>query len=190
MNDFANSIREYILNIGLLGPILCCSIIIIESIVPIIPLSVFITLNYLFFGDAIGFILSWIFTIMGCCLSYSLFSKKLKKRFEKKILANDSVQKLMNVFDKLTFSQLVVIIAIPFTPAFAINIVAGLSKISFKKFLSAIMIGKISLVVFWGYIGTSLIESFKNPEILLYILIMLVGAYFISWYVGKKFNIK
>lgn len=96
----------------------------------------------------------------------------------------------MNVFDRLSFSQLVILIAIPFTPAFAVNIVAGLSKIKFKKYLAAIMIGKISLVIFWGYIGTGLIESFKNPTILLYIVIMLVGAYFASIYVGKRFNIK
>lgn len=190
MNDVVNNIKDFLLNGGILGPIICCTIIVLESVIPIVPLSVFITLNYIFFGETVGFVLSWFFTVLGCCLSYYIFSHKVKGWFEKKVTSKDSVQKLMNVFDRLSFSQLVIIIAIPFTPAFAVNIVAGLSKIKFKKYLAAIMIGKISLVLFWGYIGTGLIESFKNPLILLYIGIMLVVAYFLSIYVGKRFNIK
>ena len=95
----------------------------------------------------------------------------------------------MGIFDRLTFPQLVVLIAVPFTPAFAVNIVAGLSKVSFKKFLGAILIGKIFLITFWGYIGTSLIDSVKDPIILLKIGIMLLVAYLVSKFISKRYKI-
>ena len=55
--------------------------------------------------------------------------------------------------------------------------------------MSAIMIGKISLVLFWGFIGTSLIDSLKDPVILIKIIILVVGAYIISKIFSKKMKL-
>jgi len=55
-----------------------------------------------------------------------------------------------------------------------------------KKYLYSILIGKIFLVIFWGFIGTSLINSFKNPINLLYIAIMLLICFIISRLMNKK----
>jgi len=77
------------------------------------------------------------------------------------------------------------LIALPFTPAFLINIVCGLSKMEPKKFLLSILIGKISIVYFWGYVGTGLIESLQNPKIFLEIIIILLVAYAFSRVIQK-----
>ena len=61
---------------------------------------------------------------------------------------------------------------------------------SYKKFLGALLIGKAFLVYFWGFIGVSLIESIKNPEYLIRVLILLAIAYIISKIVSKKFKIE
>ena len=114
----------------------------------------------------------------------------LKKFFTKKIRKIEKFDNLMKKIDKISLSNLVLLIAIPFTPAFLINIAASLSEVKFKKFAIAILIGKVSLVFFWGFIGTSLIESLKNPRILIVILIMLVIAYILSKIATKKLNIE
>ena len=49
-------------------------IIILESIIPILPLALFIAVNTVVFGNLIGFIISWISTIIGCSISFFLFS--------------------------------------------------------------------------------------------------------------------
>ena len=76
----------------------------------------------------------------------------------------------------------------PFTPAFVVNIVAGLCKMDFKKYFIALVIGKISMVYFWGYVGKSLLESMTNPLILIKVVGMLVGAYVLSKVSAKIFN--
>ena len=190
MEQIVNDIVTFIKSSGLIGPILCCLFIIIESMIPILPLAVFIALNALFFGHLLGFFLSWFFTIIGCIISYHLCKNHLRKYYEKKLANDKNVKKFMNGFNKLSFSQLVILIGIPFAPAFLINIVAGLNNLDFKKFLSALIIGKISIVIFWGYIGTSFINSFKDPSILLKISLMLLIAYVISKFVAKKYNIQ
>jgi len=82
------------------------------------------------------------------------------------------------------------LIAIPFTPAFFINIAAGLSKMKYQKFLLALLIGKAIMVYFWGYVGTSLLESLTDVTILLRIAVLLIGVYLLSYFVEKKLNVK
>ena len=74
----------------------------------------------------------------------------------------------------------------PFTPAFMVNIAAGLVKMDFKKYLIGLIIGKISLVYFWGFIGTSFVDSFKNPIILIKIVILLILSYVVTVLVNIK----
>ncbi len=68
----SNFIDMVIASLGVYGPILGCLLIIVESIVPILPLCVFITMNFIAFGNILGFIVSWIFTLIGCNLSFWL----------------------------------------------------------------------------------------------------------------------
>lgn len=178
-------------HLGAWGPIAGSFLIIIESIIPILPLFVFITLNFLAFGKVLGFIISWVCTCIGCSISFFLFRRGFQTFFykhlkEKGLISEETMKKITS----LKFEQLVTIIALPFTPAFLINIACGLSKMSYKKYLTAILIGKIFIVYFWGFVGVGLIESIKNPKYLIEVGVMLLIAYIISKVVNKKLNIR
>lgn len=179
-------------NMGVFAPILACLLIIVESIFPVLPLAVFITINFYYMGSLIGFIVSWVLTCIGCYISYKLCRKVLKVHFDNMLDKKEhkKLKKLMKVINNLKFEQLAVIIAIPFTPAFLVNIAAGLSNMNGKKFISAIIIGKIFLVYFWGFVGTSLIESLEEPLVLLKILVLIIIAFAISRIVNKKYHIE
>ena len=88
----------------------------------------------------------------------------------------------------MSLPSLTVLIAIPFTPAFIINIAAGISNMELKKFFKAIVIGKIFMVYFWGFIGVGLIESIKSPIILIKVILMTLIAFVISKIVNDKLN--
>ena len=60
----------------------------------------------------------------------------------------------------------------------------------FKKFLIATIIGKISLVYYCGFVGTSILESFSNPVVLIKIIILLLFTYVLSKIVNKILKIK
>ena len=107
-----------------------------------------------------------------------------------KIKENPKLKKLVEIVENISFNNLVILIAIPFTPAFLVNIAAGICKIDTKKYLLALILGKISLVYFWGYIGVSLIESIKNPMILIRVCVVVLIMYLISLIFSKKLNLK
>lgn len=188
-DSFYNFIMDTIDALGVYGPILGSLFIVFESIIPPLPLFVFITINFIAFGSFWGFIISWICTIIGCLISYFLVKKFLRNFVVKKIRNIDLLNRCMNYIENLSLSKITVILSIPFTPAFMMNIAAGLVNMDFKKFFTAVVISKIFLVFFWGKIGTGLVESFRNPESLIVVVIMLIMAYILSLVVKKVFKI-
>ena len=188
-SNFYNLIMDTIDSMGVYGPILGSLFIVLESIIPPLPLFVFITINFIAFGNVIGFIISWICTIIGCLISYFLVKKFLRNFVVKKIKNIDLLTKCMNYIENLSLTKITVILSIPFTPAFMMNIAAGLVNMNFKKFFIAILISKIFLLYFWGFVGTSLVESFQNPTSLITVVVMMIIAYLMSFVIKKVFKI-
>lgn len=167
-------------------------IVYIECLIPVLPLSVFIALNVNAFGFFIGVLISWIATCLGCVSCYYLYvflGDKLTKKFMTKKTYNKIKDKI-DKFRDIKFSQLVLVITVPFTPSFLINLLAGLSKMDKEKFFLGLLVGKIFTIIFWGYIGKTLIESLTDVKALIYIGVTLVVAYIISKIVTKKFGIE
>ena len=192
--ELLKALNELIMNLlnilGSWGAIVGCVFILFESIIPVLPLSLFITLNFLTFGNLLGFIISHVFTVLGCMMSYFIFRKCVSDNRLNKFKENKTLLKVINVIENMDFRSLVLLIAIPFTPAFAVNIAAGICRVNERKFLLALIIGKISLVYFWGYIGVSLVEALKEPVVLIKVVFLLIGVYIISYGLSKKLKIK
>lgn len=193
MSELFNSFYIFIMNaidaLGVYGPLLGSLFIILESIIPPLPLFVFITINFVAFGKVLGFIISWICTCIGCTLSYYFVKKLFRNWVVNKIKDVNLLTKCMNYVENLSLTQVTMILSIPFTPAFMVNIAAGLCNMNFKKFLTAILISKIFLVYFWGIVGTGLLESFHNPTSLITVVVMIVIAYILSIVIKKVFKI-
>lgn len=190
MNLYSN-LEAFILSIGYFGILVSTLIIVFESIIPLIPVGVFFALNCMILGKIPGLIFSYIGTIIGCMLSYLLVNNLLKERFTRMLNKRKNGKRIINFVNSASITSLTVIMAIPFAPAFLINIAAGLSdKINRKTFLVALLIGKIFLIYFWGFIGVSLKDSISNPIVLLKIGIMIVIAYIASNIVNKKLGVK
>ena len=190
INNFVQIVKDIVLNNNIfLSMSVGVLIIVLESIISILPLAVFIAVNMIAFGTVIGFLLSLFATILGCSLSFFIF-KKLRPHLLLKLKPNSSFRKFMLLVDNVSFSKLVMIMTIPFTPAFSINIAAGLSNMSYKEYFMALLISKSILVYFWGFVGTTLLESFTDITVVIKIAILILIAFIASKIVIKKFDIK
>ena len=191
--DLINTIVEYstevISNGGILFGML---LIMIESFIPVLPLSIFIALNTHTFGLLPGILMSWVSTCIGCYISYLIFyyvsNNIIYKYLSKK--TRNKIDKAVDKFQNISLANLTVIITLPFTPAFLINILAGVSGMSKKKYIVAVVIGKIFMVSFWGYIGKSFVESMTDISAIIVMSIMIIIAYALSKLIGKNANIE
>ena len=186
LDKIINLTVELVKNYGIFSG---CILIIIESILPMLPLCTFITLNFLLFGNFLGFIVSWLCTIIGCLLAFCLIRSGYRKWSINKITKNNRFSRFMNRVERLSFPRFVVLVALPFTPAFLVNIVFALSKKNFEYFLLGIIIGKSFMVYFWGYVGTSLVDSLREPGIIFRVILICLGAYVLGFIINKKFDI-
>ena len=184
MGELINTLTSFIGQFGYFSGFL---LVFLESIIPILPLSAFVAINIFTYGNIAGFIVSYLGTVIGCICAYYL-CRKFNDFFEKKYKGNEKVKDIKKRLKNIKLPTLAVILAIPFTPAFAINIAAGLTNYDFKKFLTAIIIGKIPMIYFWSFIGASLKESLTDWTILIRIIVMLLLSYLVSKVVNKLLN--
>lgn len=184
-------LENFLSQLGIWGALLSCLLITVESILPVLPVCVFITLIFYAFGKVFGFIISWVFTCLGCFLSFMLFRSKIKNWFLNKMKGKTKIriEKFLKYIDNMSLTSLAILVAIPFTPASIVNVAAGLSNMDRKKYLISIGIGKVFMVYFWGYIGTTLIECLTHPIYLVRILLMLFVAFVVSKIISKHFNL-
>ena len=165
-------------------------IIVLESMIPILPLGLFVAFNFGAFGVVVGFIVSYVATVLGCLIAYFLSDKLFGVYVKKQSAEHRKIEKIVNKFKKIKFANLVLLIALPFSPAFLINISAGVVKMNVKKFFSALLIGKISIIYFWGLVGKSFIDSVGDYKTILIIILSLGFSYLLSKLVSKKMKLE
>ena len=143
-----DQVVSYMISFGPLGGFI---LIMFESFLPPLPLGLIVGLNMLSFGKIPGFLLSYFATITGCMLSFWIFRYYIKDRYTRWIKAKhqDELKKWMKRMSNIKFTTLAVLFAIPLTPAFLVNIAGGLSDISIKKYLTALMVGKPAMLFFY-----------------------------------------
>lgn len=184
---YIDKIIEILENFGIIAGFL---IVVLESIVPILPLGVFVAFNFSAYGVLEGFLISYVATCFGCMLAYYLSSVMLSVYVRKKEKENKKISTFTKRFRKIKFSNLVLIIALPFSPAFLINITAGIIKMDLKKFIPALLVGKLSIIYFWGVVGKSFIDSLGDIKSLIIIFLSLGLSYVLSKLLSKKLNIE
>ena len=151
-------------------------LVFIECFIPALPLSVFVALNVNAFGFLFGFLISWSATCLGSYICYRFFTF-IEGKMTQKFLNRKTVQRVKKAIDK-------------FQKIKFINILSGLTRVPREKFISALLIGKSFSVVFWGYIGKSLIESLTDIYSIIYIIGTLILAYIISKIVSHRMHIE
>ena len=189
-SNFNTILNNYLESTGLWGGFLCCLLIIVEPLLPFLPMFIFVTINLLVFGYILGFIISYVCSVLGCLLFYIVVNKLFYNKAYKFYKDKAKVGALMKRYKNMKLETLTTIISMPFTPSFLINLFAALSKMPLKKYITAEIIAKIFITIFWGFIGCNLIKCFENPRYLIVIFIMLLVGYIISRIINKKYELE
>lgn len=192
MNNLTYIIEQIVEIMVSFGPLGGFLLVILESILPVIPLGVIVGLNMLSFGNFFGFLLSYIAAICGSMFSFCLFRYVIKDKFLHLFSKKNQtiINKWMNYVTEINFATLVVILALPITPAFAVNIAAGLSNISLRKYFIALLIGKPAMLLFYGYIAVSVVDSLSDPMNLIKVSILILVTYIFSKIIEKVVKVE
>ncbi|MFI3261017.1 MAG: VTT domain-containing protein [bacterium] len=175
-----DGIEEFLNNWGILSPIISSILILLESFIPILPLFLFVSINIVVLGNVGGFLLSYIMSIISSYLAFLFFRRKVS------IIFKDKLKKTHEQINKLNFIKTTLILSMPYTPGSMVNFALGLGKMENKEYLLCLIISKFFVILFWGYVGTSLFESLNDPSIILILIITLIMVYFICKFIEKN----
>lgn len=164
-----------------LGPIMGILLPFLEAFLPFLPLVVFVVANASAFGLWIGFLLSWLGSVAGSYAVFLLvrhFGKHPKFRF---VTGSKKVQKFIKWVDMNGISPLFVLLCFPFTPSVIVNIVAGLSHIHKKYYLTVLLAGKFVMIFGMSVLGYDLKSLITSPVRLISAGVAIV----LLWWIGK-----
>lgn len=143
---------------GWLAPFLFVFIQMIQVVIPIIPGGISCALGVVAFGSAKGFLYNYIGVVLGSIVLF-LLVKKFGKPFVQNLMSRKNYEKYIGWLDKGNKFDKFFAIAIfaPFAPDDALCMIAGLTKMSTKKFSVIIALGKPLSLFLYSYGVTSLL---------------------------------
>lgn len=135
--------REFIAGFGIWASLIFILIQIVQVIIPILPGAIGCITGIVIFGPWIGFLYNYIGICIGSIIVFIL-SKRYGWKFVKGIVGEKSYDKYIGwVQNGKKFDRMFAYaIFFPFAPDDLLCYIAGLTKMSLKKFVTIILLGK------------------------------------------------
>jgi uncharacterized membrane protein YdjX (TVP38/TMEM64 family) len=168
------------------GPIPGVLLPMVEAFIPFLPLVLFVMANANAFGLWFGFLFSWIGASVGAYLVFVLVRKFGQRRILSFLKNHPQVQKLMAWVERHGFGPLFILLCFPFTPSAVVNIVAGLSRISYAQYMLAVLTGKMVMIFTISFVGYDITSLITQPLRTALVAVVI----FILWLVGKQIEVR
>lgn len=160
--------QSYLGNLGLFAPLIFMALQVIQVIYPIVPGGMTSVIGYIAFGPIWGFIYNFTGIFIGSLLAFGL-ARRYGECFAKAFVSQETYDKYIGYLDKNDgkyFAKLLgAAFALPGFPDDFLCMVSGLSKMTWKKFITIFLITKpvtLYLYTVIGYQGLSfLLTLFK-----------------------------
>lgn len=164
------------------GPLPGIFLPMVESFVPVLPLLVFVAANANIYGLWLGSLYSWLGVCAGSMLVFWVarklggrFGRWLRRRFPK-------ASGVFNWIEYKGFSPIFLLACFPFSPSALINVVSGLSNVSFRSFAIAVLLGKAVMIFSISLLSFNIADLAREP----WRLILTGGIIVAMWFGGKK----
>ncbi|OYW68901.1 MAG: hypothetical protein B7Z25_06510 [Aerococcus viridans] len=150
---------DFMKQFGVTAPIVFVLIQFLQTVIPVIPGSVTIPLGVYMFGNVGGFMCNLLPIFLG-----SVFNFYLARRFGRSlvhILVGDKyyAKAIHWLEDRNRFERILILgLILPFMPADVVCYVAGLTNLSFKRFVQILAVGKPVTILIYSYATIFIID--------------------------------
>lgn len=179
------AIRDFVSQFGVFAPLVFIILQILQVIItPFSHYAVSIAGGFIF-GTWQGFIYNWIGRVVGTAIVFYL-ARIFGRRIIKHVIKKETIQKYDYIFEK---GKILLFLAyfLPVFPDDELSYFAGFSAISPRIFLPLMAIGHISGSLALSYIGNG-IQSIKEPTFIILSLVTLIAGTWFVWHYRKIKN--
>lgn len=171
-------VRGYILSYGILAPIVSFILMVFQSIIAPLPAFMITFANAGLFGWVKGAILSWTSSMVGAALCFYI-ARYFGRNLVEKLTSKFALESIDQFFEKYGNYAVVVARLLPFISFDIVSYAAGLTSMSFWKFIIATGIGQLPATIVYSYVGGMLVGGTKMLVFGLLILFALTTTIFL-----------
>lgn len=150
------AMARFLSKFGIWGPLVFVAIQVVQVVIPIIPGGVSCLVGVLLFGPIWGFIYNYTGICIGSACAFRI-ARKVGMPAVERAAGNQKIGKYMKWMENGTFDKLfAAAIFFPAAPDDLLCFLAGVTKMSFRKFLLIILLGKPMSIALYS-VGLQLI---------------------------------
>lgn len=153
-------VKSYILSFGALAPIVSFLLMIFQAIAAPLPAFLITFANAALFGWIWGAVLSWTSAMAAAGICYGI-AKYLGRDVVEKLTSKTALKSVDVFFERYGDYTIVICRLLPFVSFDIVSYAAGLTSISFKRFMIATGIGQLPATLIYSYIGGMLSGGVK-----------------------------
>lgn len=166
----------------------------VEAFIPSLPYTAFVIFNVSLLGGFLGFFLSLIGTVSGSFLLFLFIRFLLQKpmlRFLEKHNQLGFYQKIEQGIERHGMLYIFILYGVLglILPSSLCTISLALTAFSKRKFFIGLLLGKAMVTGILALFGSSVTKVFTNPILVVVMLGSIVGIYFLTKYIEKRFNL-
>lgn len=156
----AEQLSYMISQAGIWGPLIFIFIQIIQCVIPIIPGGLSCVAGIILFGPFYGFIYNYIGILLGSLINFIL-ARHYEKPLIETIVSKKTYNKYISWLDRgKHFDKLFALaIFMPVAPDDFLCMLAGLTKMTYKKFITIIVLGKPASLLVYSLGLTTALEA-------------------------------
>ncbi len=153
----------FISEIGYFGAVVFIIIQIVQVVIPIVPGGISLAAGVIIFGPVHGFLYNYIGIVIGSIINF-LLARRFGKSFIQSVISKRTYEKYIGWLDKgARFDRLFAIaILLPVAPDDYLCMLAGLTKMTLKKFIMIILLCKPLSILAYSFSLVAMIEWLTN----------------------------
>jgi len=172
----AESLKSYILSFGVFAPIIFASFVILQVVFAPIPGILLAIVGGLLFGPFLASTIVWVSVVIGSVICFYI-AKNLGREFILSLMKKAELGRFDILSQRYGFWILLFLRLNPITNSDLLSYAAGLSKINFKDFFWATVIGSLPL----SYLGVYLSKFIKGEALIKFVFI--ISSVFIALFI-------
>lgn len=175
------SFRDYLLGFGYWAPAVSSLLMVFQSVAAPLPAFVVTFTNGLLFGWVWGTVLSWSSAMLGAALCFWI-ARSLGRPVVERLVGGTKALEISDIFFARYGNRAILISRLlPFVSFDIISYGAGLTPVSFWKFLVATGIGQLPATIIYSYLGQNLTGS---VQILFWVFSITAAIFVLGWTIG------
>lgn len=173
--------RDYLLGFGYWAPLVSSLLMVFQSVIAPLPAFVVTFTNGLLFGWVWGTLLSWSSAMLGAVLCFWI-ARALGRPVVERLVGGTRALEVSDVFFARYGNRAILVSRLlPFVSFDIISYGAGLTPVSFRKFLVATGIGQLPATVIYSYLGQNLTGS---VQVLFWVFSITAAIFVLGWTIG------